>query len=95
MARCKREGFELNNYMTVCPVNFNEDSRFMLQHLRHLLDHGGVLAINSGWDKLLVGLKSTVSEEYKMDKSQPFNDLVDSMRLACKFFELNDDNGVN
>ena len=95
MARCKREGFELNNYMTVCPVNFNEDSRFMLQHLRHLLDHGGVLAINSGWDKLLVGMKSTVSEEYKMDKSQPFNDLVDSMRLACKFFELNDDNGVN
>jgi hypothetical protein len=95
MARCKREGFELNNYMTVCPVNFNEDSRFMLQHLRHLLDHGEVLAINSGWDKLIVGLKTTVSEEYKMDKSQPFNDLVDSMRLACKFFELNDDNDAN
>jgi hypothetical protein len=95
MTRCKREGFELNNYMTVCPINFNEDSRFMLQHLRHLLDHGGVLAINSGWDKLLVGLKATVSEEYKMDKSQPFNDLVDSMRLACKFFELNDDSDAN
>lgn len=95
MARCKREGFELNNYMVVCPVNFNEEGRLLLQHLRHLLDHDEVLAINSGWDKLIVGLKSTVSEEYKMDKSQPFNDLVDSMRLACKFFELNDDSDVN
>lgn len=95
MARCKREGFELNNYMVCCPVNFNEEARILLQHLRRLLDHGGVLAINSGWDKLVVGLKATVSEEYKMDKSQPYNDLVDSCRLACKFFELNDDKDQN
>lgn len=93
MNRCKREGFELNNYMRVCPVNFNEDGKFMLQHLKRLLDHDpSVLAINSKWEKLIVGLRSTVSEEYKMDKTQPFNDLVDSARLACKFFELNDDN---
>lgn len=93
MARCKREGFELNNYMRVCPVNFNEDGKYMLQHLKRLLDHNpSVLAINSKYEKLIVGLRSTVSEEYKMDKSQPYNDLVDSARLACKFFELNDDN---
>jgi hypothetical protein len=93
MARCKREGFELNNYMRVCPVNFNEDGKFMLQHLKRLLDHDpSVLAINSKYDKLIVGLRSTISEEYKMDKSQPYNDLVDSCRLAAKFFELNDDN---
>ena len=39
MNRCKREGFELNNYMRVCPVNFNEDAKYMLQHLKRLLDH--------------------------------------------------------
>lgn len=92
MARCKREGFELNNYMRVCPVNFNEDGKYMLQHLKRLLDHDpSVLAINSKYEKLIVGLRSTVSEEYKMDKTQPYNDLVDSMRLAAKFFDLNDD----
>jgi hypothetical protein len=93
MNRCKREGFELNNFMRVCPVNFNEDGKYMLQHLKRLLDHDpGVLAINSKYEKLIVGLRSTVSEEYKMDKTQPYNDLVDSCRLAAKFFELNDDN---
>ena len=83
MARCKREGFELNNYMRVCPVNFNEDSKYMLQHLKRILDHDpSVLAINPKYEQLIVGLRSTVSEEYKMDKTQPYNDLVDSMRLA-------------
>ena len=48
------------------------------------------LAINPKWEKLIIGLRSTVSEAYMMDKTQPYNDLVDSMRLATKFFELND-----
>lgn len=92
MARCKKDNLELGNYMRVLPINFNEEGKWMLGHLRRLLDMDNprILAINPQFDKLVVGLRSTVSQEYVMQKDTPFNHLVDAMRLAARYVVLNE-----
>jgi hypothetical protein len=77
--------------MRVCPVNFNEIGKYMLGHLRRLIDHTpNIFAINSKYDKLITGLRSAIAEEYKLDKTTPYSHLVDAARLAAKQIELND-----
>lgn len=88
--RCKSRGIE-NSSMRVIPVNFNEDGKYMLGHLRRLLDYTpNIVAINSKYEKLITGLRSAIAEEYKLDKTTPYNHLVDAARLAAKQIALND-----
>ena len=62
----------------------------MLVHLKNLLDHeDGLISIPSRFKELIIGLKGAVSVEYKLQKEEsPFNDLIDAMRLACRYFTL-------
>jgi hypothetical protein len=51
----------------------------MLQHAKSLLeDCDGLLAINKRFDKLLTALRTSVANEYKLDKEQTsYHDILD------------------
>lgn len=79
--------------MQVVPVLFGQEGAKMLAHCKNLLEHeDSLIAINSKWEKLLVGLRGALATGYRLDKTEsPYSDLIDSFRLAMKFFTLNKD----
>ena len=60
-----------------------------MTHCKNLPENDSLVAISPKYEKLIVGLKGAVAQDYKLIKSEsPFNDLVDAYRLAMKFFNL-------
>ena len=51
-------------------------------------DGSSLVAIHKRFDKLLIGLRTAVATEYKLDKNlTSFDDLVDAFRLALTFYK--------
>jgi hypothetical protein len=77
------------------PVPFAVEGAKMLQHVKWLReeteeDGSSLIAIDKQFDKLLIGLRTSVANEYKLDKTvTSFNDLVDAFRLSLIFFKRN------
>ena len=87
---CRKNRLRVENYMKIIPVSFGSEGPSMLVHLKNLLDHeDGLISIPPRFENLIIGLKGAVSVEYKLQKEEsPFNDLIDAMRLACRYFTL-------
>lgn len=93
IAWCKKNSLNVSDYMHVVPVLFGQEGAKMLAHCKNLLEHeDSLIAINSKWEKLIIGLRGALATEYRLDKTEsPFPDLIDAFRLAAKFFTLNKD----
>jgi hypothetical protein len=87
---CRREGFNVSNYMRVVPVSFGQEGPAMLSRAKSIIENeDSLIAINKKWESLIVALRGAVAQNGKLDKSQsPENDILDSFILACKFFSL-------
>lgn len=93
IAWCKKNSLNVADYMQVVPVSFGQEGPKMLAHCKNLLEHeDSLIAINSKWEKLIVGLRGAIATEYRLEKTEsPHSDLIDGFRLAAKFFALNKD----
>jgi hypothetical protein len=93
IAWCKKNSLNVSDYMQVVPVSFAQEGARMLSHCKNILEHeDSLIAINNKWEKLIVGLRGALATEYRLDKTEsPYSDLIDSFRLAMKFFTLNKD----
>jgi hypothetical protein len=93
IAWCKKNSLNVSDYMQVVPVSFAQEGARMSSHCKNILEHeDSLIAINSKWDKLIVGLRGALATEYRLDKTEsPYSDLIDSFRLSMKFFTLNKD----
>ena len=93
IAQCKKLNSHIENRMIVVPVPFAVEGAKMLQHAKWLMeeteeDGSSLIAIDKRFDKLLIGLRTSVANEYKLDKEvTSFNDLVDAFRLSLTFFK--------
>ncbi len=89
---CKKHNLMIGDYMIVCPIVFNTESRsFMTSHSKHMLDyHRGLIAINPKFTKLITALRGAqFSEEGKLDKDEsPHNDLLDCFQMLSTFFKF-------
>jgi hypothetical protein len=47
------------------------------------------MAVPQKFDKLIVALKTAVVNEYSLDKESTYDDLLDSLRLSLKCYEVN------
>jgi hypothetical protein len=95
IAECKKLNSHIENRMIVVPVPFGVEGAKMLQHAKALMDEteedgSSLIAIDKCFDKLLTGLRTTVANEYRLNKEQSsFNDLTDAYRLSLIFFKRN------
>jgi hypothetical protein len=72
----------------VIPVNFNTDHKQMLTHL-HLLVNKEYLAIPQQYDKLILSLRTAITNEYTLDKeATSYDDLLDALRLSLKAYKM-------
>jgi hypothetical protein len=89
---CKKYNLDLAQYMIVCPIVFNTESRsFMTSHSKRLLDDSrGLIAINPKFSKLITALRGAqFSPEGKLDKEDsPHNDLLDCFQIMSTFFKF-------
>jgi hypothetical protein len=70
------------------PVNFNTEHRNMLSNL-HALVSKGFLAIDPKYDKLITSLRTAYAEELNLKKDvTSYDDLIDSLQLALKAYEI-------
>ena len=90
---CKKYNLHLEDRMIIVPVPFSIEGAKMLQHAKWLMeeteeDGSSLIAIDKRFDKLLTGLRTTVANEYKLQKEETsFNDIVDAFRLALTFYK--------
>jgi hypothetical protein len=72
--------------MIVIPTPFSTSGAAMLQHTKSLLeDKDNPIAIDKRFDKLLTALRTTVANEYKLDKEQTsYHDILDAFRLSLQ-----------
>ena len=90
---CKKYNLHLEDRMIIVPVPFSIEEAKMLQHAKWLMeeteeDGSSLIAIDKRFDKLLTGLRTTVANEYKLQKEETsFNDIVDAFRLALTFYK--------
>jgi hypothetical protein len=84
----KSKGLDIAEYMQVVPVNFAQEGASMLVRSKELLDDpSGLVSIHPDNEKFITALKSAVAVEYKLKKEDSvYNDILDSYRLACKYF---------
>lgn len=76
------------NNMNVIPVNFSTEHKEMLSHLAMLVSKS-YLAIPKAFDKLEIALRTAYADEYSLNKDKSsYNDLTDSLRLACKQYKM-------
>ena len=79
---------EHRQFMSVQPVNFNQEHQEMLGHCKMLLERG-YIAINPAFDKLIISLRTAVAEENILDKeSTSYADVFDAYRLALKHYKF-------
>jgi hypothetical protein len=66
------------------------EGRQMLQHAVSIMDiPEGAIAIPSQYQDLIVGLRTCVAEEWKMDKpNTSHNDLVDSFLMCLSVYKF-------
>lgn len=77
---------ELFPKMKVIPVNFAKQHRDLLKHAQVLLEKD-YLAINPKFDKLIIGLRTAVANEYTLDKeATSFDDLLDAFRMTLRYY---------
>jgi hypothetical protein len=51
-------------------------------------DGSSLISIDKRFDKLLIGLRTAVANEYKLDKTETsFSDLIDAFRLSLTFYK--------
>ncbi|CAN5458985.1 hypothetical protein BH18THE2_BH18THE2_37910 [soil metagenome] len=81
-----------SSYLYTVPVGFGPYGKEMLQHSKMLVeDPRGIVAIDKRFDKLIIGLRTAVSNEYSLDKknrSMQHDDVLDAFRLALRHFEF-------
>jgi hypothetical protein len=76
------------NNMNIIPVSFNSEHREMLSHLAMLVSKE-YLCIPKEFDKLEIALRTAYADEYSLNKDRSsYNDLTDSLRLACKQYKM-------
>ena len=82
----------LGQYMIVCPIMFNTESRsYMTSHSKHILESDkNLIAINPKFSKLITALRGAIfTEEGKLDKDDsPHNDLLDCFQMLTTFFKF-------
>ena len=81
----------LQDNMFVIPVPFSNMHRTMLSHCKELLEYqGGILAINSKFDKLITALQTAVEKsEGSLDKeATSYDDILDAFRLSMIKWKL-------
>lgn len=92
IAACQKYNLNLAQYMVVCPIVFNTESRsFMSSHSKRLLDDSrGLISINSKFSKLITALRGAQFDETgKLNKDDsPHNDLLDCFQILCTFFKF-------
>ena len=92
-AYCRKYNLHIEDRMKIVPVPFSVEGAKMLQHTKWLMeeteeDGSSLVAIHKSFDKLLIGLRTAVATEYKLDKNlTSFDDLVDAFRLALTFYK--------
>jgi hypothetical protein len=65
-------------------VNFVKEHQTLLQNLYSLVSNE-YLCIPESMEKVIISLKSAVSNEYSLDKTQSsHNDTLDALRLAVR-----------
>jgi hypothetical protein len=68
----------------IIPVNFVKEHQTLLQNLYSLVSNE-YLCIPESMEKVIISLKSAVSNEYSLDKTQSsHNDTLDALRLAVR-----------
>jgi hypothetical protein len=76
--------------MKVVPVSFNKYGRFMLGHMKDLVDRGKIAINPNVASGLLTQMKmANVINNDQLDKSIHSLDLVDALRLNLLFYRLN------
>jgi hypothetical protein len=81
---------KLEYYMKVVPVSFNKYGRYMLGHMKDLVDREKVAINPNVASSLLTQMKmANVINNDQLDKSIHSLDLVDSLRLNLLFYRVN------
>jgi hypothetical protein len=76
------------NNMNIIPVSFNSEHKEMLSHLAMLVSKE-YLCIPKQFDKMEIALRTAYADEYSLNKEKSsYNDLTDSLRLACKQYKM-------
>jgi hypothetical protein len=90
LAWCKKNSLDPANYMIVVPVPFSTMGGSMLQHCKSLVeDADSLVAIHPSFDKLLIGLRTAVATDYKLNKEETsYDDIVDAFRLSLQFYKM-------
>jgi hypothetical protein len=80
----------------VLPVSFSTHHKAMLSNVKAFLDDDrGLVQINPQFQKLIDSLRSAQAKEYSLLKDEsPFNDTLDSFRLAMNYFVYQPENAV-
>lgn len=89
IAKCKKHNRNIEDYLFVVPVNFQQDGARILQHVIHILDDDyDLLQIHPKFNKLLTALRTAVSSDtYKLDKdATSYSDTLDAFRMALSAF---------
>jgi hypothetical protein len=79
---------KLEYYMKVVPVSFNKYGRFMLGHMKDLVDREKVAINPNVASSLLTQMKMANVLSDQLDKSIHSLDLVDALRLNLLFYRL-------
>jgi hypothetical protein len=59
----------------------------MLAHAKYLMDSHYVL-IHKKFDKLLIGLRTAVADEYDLKKNETsYDDIIDAYRLSLQHYQ--------
>jgi hypothetical protein len=82
---------KLEYYMKVVPVSFNKYGRFMLGHMKDLVDREKVAINPNIVSSLLTQMKMANVLNDQLDKSIHSLDLVDALRLNLLFYRLDSD----
>jgi hypothetical protein len=92
-AYCKKYNLHIEDRMIIVPVPFSVEGAHMLQHAKYIMeetdeDGSSLIAIDKRFDKLLIGLRTAVANEYKLDKEvTSYDDIVDAFRLSLTFYK--------
>jgi len=87
MKMAETYGYSPTRYMRCVGVSFSKHGSQMLQHAKALMDEGLIAINKQRFHKLLIGLRTSTADEYKLNKeATSYDDIVDSFRLSLMFF---------
>jgi hypothetical protein len=96
MDNCKKYNILPETRMTVVPVAFSTNHKQLLQNCKFVteyVDQDGrsLIGIHPRHTKLITSLRTAISTEYSLDKTQTsFNYVLDSYRLAVSYIKRRD-----